>query len=39
MNLRKSMALMRGGVLESLHYRLSTFTTLFANLYYKMVRK
>ena len=34
MNLRKSMALMRGGVLESLHYRLSTFTTLFANLIY-----
>ncbi len=34
MSIRKNLALMRGGIMDSLHYRLSTFTTLFANLIY-----
>ena len=34
MNPKKALALMRGGIMESLHYRLSTFTTLFGNIIY-----
>ncbi len=34
MNIKKKLALMRGGIMESLHYRMSMFTTLFANLIY-----
>ena len=34
MNPRKLFALTRAGIMESLHYRLGTFVTLFANLIY-----
>ena len=34
MNPRKLLALTRAGIMESLHYRLGTFVTLFANLIY-----
>ncbi|MBR3532775.1 MAG: hypothetical protein IKN80_02645 [Clostridiales bacterium] len=34
MNPRKVFALTRAGIMESLHYRLGTFVTLFANLIY-----
>ena len=34
MNPRKLLALTRAGIMESLHYRLGTFVTLFANLSY-----
>ena len=34
MNLKRMFALTRGGIMESLHYRLGTFVTLFANVIY-----
>ena len=34
MNPRKLLALTRAGIMESLHYRLGTAVTLFANLIY-----
>ncbi|MBR1798174.1 MAG: hypothetical protein IJ757_09250 [Clostridiales bacterium] len=34
MSLRKFLALTRAGIMESLHYRLGTIVTLFANLIY-----
>ena len=34
MNIRRILALTKGGIMESLQYRLGTFVTLFANLIY-----
>ena len=34
MNIKKSLALTRVGIMESLHFRLGTFVTLFGNLTY-----
>ena len=34
MNAKRFWALTKGGIMESLHYRLGTFVTLFANLIY-----
>ena len=34
MTIRKYIALMRAGIMESLHFRLGTAVTLFANLIY-----